>query len=422
MWYNLRCMTTRTRSLLLLFSLLGLAFSAASAWVHHELITDPSYTSFCDVNATFNCTQVYLSQYGSFQGVSTAVLGLIWFTLAVLLVVFGGRSADPGRADTDRSKAAASPVGAYLFAWSTIGLAVVLYLSYASFFVLKAACLLCIGTYVSVIAIFLLSGSASSVSMSEVPGRLAGDLKALTKNPAMLTVAILFLAGVGSVLAFFPKDTRPKTAEEAQAQANQAVPPPADQQQAWLIEWNKAKREETGVPADGAKVVIVKFNDFQCPSCREGFVWFKPIIAEYEKTQPGAVKFVIKDFPLEGECNFSTPTMNHYASCEASAARRLAGEVGKADEMEKWLFDNQAKLGGTDVVANGYKEVTGNTDFTARYPKMLEGIRQDVSDGVALRIDSTPTYFVNGVRLKGNLRPEFFKLAIETELKKAGGQ
>lgn len=417
MWYNVRCMSTRTRSLLLLFGLVGLGFSGASAWVHHRLLTDPSYTSFCDVNATFNCSQVYLSQYGSFQGVSTAVGGVIWFALALLLAAFGGRT--PVAAT---GKTAASPVGAYLFAWSTIGLAVILYLGYASFFVLGTYCLLCIGTYVSVIAIFLLSGSASSISMSEVPGRLVADMKSLTKNPAMLTVAILFLAGVGSVLAFFPKDTRPRTEAEVLAQVNQAAAAPADQQQAWIAEWDKAPREETGVPADGAKVVIVKFNDFQCPSCRDGFLFFKPIIAEFEKTHPGAVKFVIKDFPLEGECNFAVPNGNHYASCESSAALRMAREAGKADEMEKWLFDNQEKLGGTDAVSGGYTTVTGLTNFAARYPQMLAGIRQDVSDGVALRIDSTPTYFLNGVRLRGNLQPQYFKLAIEHELKKAGGQ
>lgn len=404
--------------MILVFGLVGLGFSAASAWVHHRLLTDPSYTSFCDVNATFNCTQVYLSQYGSFQGVSTALGGLIWFGLAVILAAFSGTTTD-----ATRGKAAVNPVGAYLFAWSTIGLAVVLYLAYASFFVLHTACLLCMGTYVSVIAIFILSGTASSISMGEIPGRLGDDVKAIMKNPAMLTVAVVFLAGVGSALAFFPKDTRPKTEAEAMAQVNQAPPPPADQQQAWLAEWDKAPREETGVPADGAKVVIVKFNDFQCPSCREGFVWFKPIITEYEKTMPGVVKFVIKDYPLEGECNFSVPTGNHYASCESSAARRLAGEVGKADEMEKWLFDNQPRLAGDGVVAGGYTEVTGRTDFPARYKSMFDGIKQDVSDGTALRIDSTPTYFLNGVRLRGNLQPQYFKLAIEHELKKkAGGQ
>ena len=161
-------MTPRIRSLVLLFGLVGLGFAGASAWVHYQLLTNPSYTSFCDVNATFNCSQVYLSQYGSFQGVSTAVGGLIWFGLAVVLAAFGGA---PAPVDAG-SKAPTSPVGAYLFAWSTIGLAVILYLAYASFFILGTACLLCIGTYVCVIAIFVLSGVSSSVPMAELPARL----------------------------------------------------------------------------------------------------------------------------------------------------------------------------------------------------------------------------------------------------------
>jgi len=385
--------------------------------VHHQLLTDPTYTSFCDVNATFNCSQVYLSQYGSFLGISTALGGLIWFGLAVLLAAFGRQPAPVG----GKGKAPVSPVGAYLFAWSTIGLAVILYLGYASFFVLGTACLLCMGTYVCVIAIFLLSGSVPSISMSEVPGRLVEDMTDLVGNPSRLATAVLFLVAVGSSLAFFPKDTRARTAEEALAQANEAAPP-VDQQTAWLAEWDKAPREETGVPADGAKVVIVKFNDFQCPACREGFVWFTSIIREFEETQPGAVKFVIKAFPLEGECNFATPNMNHYSACESAAAHGLAGEVGKADEMEAWLFNNQTRLATSGVPQEGYKTVTGLDNFTADYARALEPIRQDVSDAVALKIDSTPTYFVNGVRLKGNLQPQFFKLAIEHELQKAGGQ
>src|SRR5688572_12221034 len=202
-------MTPRNRSLVLLFGLIGLGFATASAWVHYKLIIDPSYSSFCDVNATFNCTQVYLSQYGSFQGVSTALGGVVWFGLTVLLAAFGGAAST-----NPKDKAAVSPVGSYLFAWSTIGLAVVLYLAYASFFVLKVACLLCIGTYLSVIAIFILTGTFSSVPMGELPGRLVSDLKGLVKNPAMLTVALIFVAGVASVVAFFPHEKAARTPEE----------------------------------------------------------------------------------------------------------------------------------------------------------------------------------------------------------------
>ena len=43
------------------FAALGLGAASASSYVHYHLLTDPSYSSFCDVNATVNCTQAYLS-------------------------------------------------------------------------------------------------------------------------------------------------------------------------------------------------------------------------------------------------------------------------------------------------------------------------------------------------------------------------
>jgi uncharacterized membrane protein/protein-disulfide isomerase len=407
-------MTSRTRVLILIAALAGLGFSAASAAVHHRLLTDPSYSSFCDVNATFNCSQVYLSQYGSFRGISTALFGLIWFAAALLLAGFGRVEADGPKGA--RPAATASPASAYLFAWSTLGLAVILYLAYASFFVLGTACLLCLGTYVSVIAIFLLSGTSKGVPVGDLPGRFGRDIEELTRDSKLVTVAVLFLAASAATLYFFPKDNLPKAGDDPSNVAAQA-PPPADAQAAWLAEYDAAPRVDLGISAEGAKVVIVKFNDFQCPSCREGFVWHKPILTKYAQSHPGAIKYVVKDFPLEGECNFSTPNMNHYASCEASVALRLAREAGKADEMEQWLFDNQPKL-TAESVREGYTTVTGRADFAARYPTVLVDVRQDVSDGVALRIGGTPTYFINGVRIAQNLQPQWLEVLIEHELKK----
>lgn len=400
-------MTSRTRVLILIAAIVGLGFSGASAAVHHRLLTEPGYSSFCDVNATFNCSQVYLSQYGSFQGISTALFGLVWFAAALLLAWFGGVSS-PGSTQ--------NAAGAYLFAWATIGLAVVLYLAYASFFVLGTACLLCMGTYVAVVAIFLLSGLNQSVPVSALPGRLGRDLDALTGDTRHLTAAVLFVAGAAALLFFFPKDTLPKAGDDPTNLAAQAAPP-ADAQAQWLAQFDAQPRIDLGIPADGAKIVIVKFNDFQCPSCREGFVWHKPVLAKYAQSHPGAIKFVIKDFPLENECNFSS-NMNHYASCEAAAALRLARDAGKADDMEQWLFDNQARLTG-DIVREGYTTVTGRTDFSERYPSMLAGIRQDVSDGIALQIGGTPTYFINGVRIAQNLQPAWLEVLINHELNKS---
>src|SRR5215208_1793543 len=122
-------MPALTRKLLTAFSLLGLAASAAAAWVHYHLLADPQYTSFCDINATVSCKQAYLSSYGSVGGVPVAVGGVVFFTL-VLLLVWAGRVGRP----------AADSAGSYIFTLSTVALAVVLYLGYASFFILKEVC------------------------------------------------------------------------------------------------------------------------------------------------------------------------------------------------------------------------------------------------------------------------------------------
>src|SRR6266536_2483398 len=131
-------MPALSRKLLLAFSALGLAASAAATWLHYHLLVNPGYTSFCDINATVSCKQAYLSRYGSVGGVPVAVGGIVFFTL-VLLLTWAGR----------KGSLAADSAPAYIFALSTLGLAVVLYLGYASFFVLKEVCPICVTTYIS---------------------------------------------------------------------------------------------------------------------------------------------------------------------------------------------------------------------------------------------------------------------------------
>ena len=95
------------------------------------------------------------------------------------------------------------------------------------------------------------------------------------------------------------------------------------------------------VKQDGAQVVVVKFNDYQCPSCRQAYVEYRGIVAKYEREYAGRVKFVTLDFPLEAECNVASI---HPAACEAAAAVRLARTKGRDVQMEEWLFARQPEL------------------------------------------------------------------------------
>jgi protein-disulfide isomerase len=129
------------------------------------------------------------------------------------------------------------------------------------------------------------------------------------------------------------------------------------------------------------------------------------------------VKFVTKHFPIDPECNAGTPTGTHLAACEAAAAVVMA-KGSAADLLEGWLFANQASLTpmGVKVAA---RDVGGIQDFDAQYPKALEQVKADVALGRLLNVAATPTFFVNGIQVKGGMPPKFFDGLIAMELKKS---
>lgn len=208
------------------------------------------------------------------------------------------------------------------------------------------------------------------------------------------------------------------SARGAIAQGPQASSIPADARANFASAWAQQPRVDMGIPAGGAKVVIVKFNDYECPSCRSAELAYKPVFDRIAKSNPGAVKYVVKDWPWNSACNFNTASTihGHEASCNAAAAARMARDRGKLDEMVDWLWSNQ----GTSpaAVRDEAQKMLGIADFDAEYAKKLPEIRRDVADGGVLRVNVTPTFFINGVRLPDGMRAEYFELAIDLELKK----
>lgn len=398
------------------FAGLGLVAASASLQVHHQLLVDPLATSACDISSTVSCSEAYTSAYGMLFGVPTALVGVVYF--AAVLGVIGLCQA---------SAAARRHLPAYVFALATAGLAGVLYFAYASFVVLQAICLLCVGSYVAVIGLFLLSGAAEGEPMSRLPVLLAADLRRLVRSPLAAIAALTFVATAAGAIVWFPMPVAAASADpsdapraeavtEAEAQALPAVPDAARQD---LERYLAAQtRDNVAAPADGAAVVVVKFNDYQCPPCGITYREYKPVFEKWAKQAPGKVKFVTKDFPLEPECNSQAPNGSHVGACEAAVAVRLAREKGKAEALEAWLFANQPTLSSTSV-REAARMIGGVTDFEARYARTLELVRADIAQGVQLRVQGTPTFFLNGIRLPG-LRAEFFDAAIAWELKRVG--
>ena len=370
-------MTRLTRKLLIAFALLGLVSSTASAVVHYRLLTRPGYTSFCDISQSVSCTQAYLSPYGSFAGVPIAIGGVVFFALVLVLAWQGGRAVPPVRDN----------LTAYIFALSTVGLAFVLYLAWASFFQLKAFCDQTARARRARRS-YARHDTRRARARDRVRGRFRcarGRVPARGRNQC---------PGGRARAGEFP------AAHRCRAHAVRGV---------------------VGRAADGAKVLVVKFNDYQCPPCRQSFESYKGIQAKYEAS--GQVKFVLKHFPLEGECNPAAPNGTHTAACEAAAAVNMARNKGTAPKLEQWLFDNQGttradQLTG-DQVRQAAQEIAGIPDYTAQYDKFLVEVKNDVGMGQLLGVSSTPTFFINGRRIAGMLQPRAFDAAIALELQRA---
>ena len=393
-------MGTRAGYFALICALAGIAVSTTAAYVHYRILYDPTYTSFCDVSATVSCTQVYSSRFGMFQGLPVAIFGAIWFGFATLLSLAWVRA----------RPAVAESIPGYLFASSTLGLAVVLYLGYASFVLLKLVCVLCVITYAAVIGLFLVSGAATTLPMLSLPRRAAQDLKLLVATPLALILALIWAGGSVSTLAFFPRETS-VVADTPSAEASQ------DQRSELERFMATAPRVPMAVPAEGAKVVIVKFADYQCPACGQAYLAYKPILSKYSFSHPGAVRMVMKDYPLNSRCNPAVRTEMHAGACEAAVAVRLARAHNRGDQLEEWLYTHQTDMTPASV-RKAAVDVGQVTDFDAKYAATLELVKGDIALGQSLKVSQTPTFFINGVKVDGAWAPQFFDQAIAFELQR----
>src|SRR5579863_5241006 len=142
-------------------------------------------------------------------------------------------------------------------------------------------------------------------------------------------------------------------------------------------------------PADptSGSVTLVEFGDFACPSCGESYGMIKALLAR----RPD-LRFVFR----------ANPRAHLFPHAEIAAeAAEAAGAQGKYWEMHDLLFQNQATLSEAEIFAHaralGLDEARFERELRAGvYRETVH--RQEVS-GWHSHVRSTPTFFVNGVRL-----------------------
>jgi protein-disulfide isomerase len=162
----------------------------------------------------------------------------------------------------------------------------------------------------------------------------------------------------------------------------------------------------------GAPVVLVMFSDFQCPLCKEEAQILR---ANISKTFPDKARVYFKDFPID--------TLHNWARPAAIAGRCVFRQNAPAFwSYFDWIYDNQGYIGLDNFN-------TKLQDFAAQ--KGLDGmqlsrcvdnkstepeVNRNQAEGRALGVDATPTIFINGRKLVGNIPWESMEQLIKLEL------
>jgi len=107
--------------------------------------------------------------------------------------------------------------------------------------------------------------------------------------------------------------------------------------------------------------------------------------------------------------------MLHPWACDAAVAVRLARTHNRGEQLEDYLYTNQK-----DMTPESLRKATADvgqvTDFDAKYAATLEQVKSDIAMGQQLKVNQTPTFFINGVKVDGAWAPQFFEQAIAYEL------
>ena len=221
---------------------------------------------------------------------------------------------------------------------------------------------MCLTTYAAVIGLFLVSGAATSFPMTTLPRRASRDARVFALQPAGVDARRPVLRRRRLDARVLPARGAPAAAAPGEAAAATTAPEPTQNQRAEFERWYASQpRVPLIVPAEGAKVLVVKFNDYQCPACGTAHTQYKPIFAKYQAEQPGAVRLVMKDYPLNRDCNDALGQTIHPAACDAAVAVRLT-PPDKREAMEDWLYSHQPAMTSPSV-RQAARDIGQVTDF-----------------------------------------------------------
>jgi len=159
------------------------------------------------------------------------------------------------------------------------------------------------------------------------------------------------------------------------------------------------------IGSSNPKITIVEFGDFACLMCKNSFSKIRELGIKYKDD----VKIVFRDFPVISE-----------NSMNLAIAARCAGEQGFFWVMHDKLFINQGKSSTIEIKEMAEQIGLDIDRFNNCFDnkKYISAINKDLEMARELNIKGTPTWFINGNKVSGDIPYDIFLNIIEELLNK----
>ncbi|GAA4733561.1 hypothetical protein GCM10023328_11310 [Modestobacter marinus] len=157
-----------------------------------------------------------------------------------------------------------------------------------------------------------------------------------------------------------------------------------------------------GEPGAG-DVTLVEFLDFECEACASVY----PFVEQLREDYAGQVTFVARYMPMPGHPNAEN----------AAVAVEAAAQQGEFEAMYQRMYETQEQWSHREesqaAVFRGFAADLGldlaSYDEDVADPATLERVLADRDDGLALGVEGTPTFFLNGEKLEVTTTDEFIE-------------
>jgi len=365
--------TSIKTSLISLFSLIATGIALFQTYhffsVRHGAAKLVSFCTF----GSFDCEVIETSSYAEiFSGIPLASFAAGWF-LTLFIISFFLR-------DKNKAKETLQVV----FAMSIIGTLISLFYLYIMAFQIQKYCLLCLCIdAISIIILLLTISLKPKLSFSSI------------NRKSVISFATVF-ASCFAVTIAVPKILEPKGFSQniTKKLIFEVINTPS-------VFLETGENTLTTGGNSNAPITVVKYSDFQCPYCKRAAQMIHPVLKKF----PNQVRFVFKNFPLDSQCNKKVNSNMHPYACNAAKAVYCANKQNKFEAFYKSLFDHQESI-SDEKIDELAQNLNLNLDQFKTCLKSSESslsITKDIEEGLRAGVKSTPTFFVNGKKIRGLL-------------------